>query len=134
MTFAELDARSCAVAAHLAALGTGPGSVVALMAHRTPETIAGLWGILKSGAAYLPLEPHHPDARLADVLADSGARHCLAQASDMAQTAPTRRGRRGRTTSPTSSTPPAPPAVPRAWRSTTVRWRTTPRGPRAASR
>jgi amino acid adenylation domain-containing protein len=87
MTFAELDSRSSVVAARLAALGTGRGSVVGLMADRTPATVAGLWGILKSGAAYLPLDLHHPDERLAGVLTDAGAEVCLVQRSHMARPA-----------------------------------------------
>ncbi|MBC3840674.1 AMP-binding protein [Streptacidiphilus sp. 4-A2] len=54
--------------------------MVGLLAERTPGAIAGIWGILRVGAAYLPLDVQHPDARLADLLGDSGARHCLVQA------------------------------------------------------
>lgn len=78
MTYAELDRRSDAVAAQLRARGVGPGAVVALLDGRTPAAIAALWGILKTGAAYLPLDPAHPPARVAAVLADSGAALCLA--------------------------------------------------------
>jgi amino acid adenylation domain-containing protein len=76
-TFAELDARSSAVAAALARYGAGREAVVGILAERTPQTLAGIWGILKAGAAYLPLDPHHPDERLAGVLADAGAELCL---------------------------------------------------------
>ncbi|MEU2718410.1 non-ribosomal peptide synthetase [Streptomyces sp. NPDC007205] len=78
VTYAELDHRSDAVAAHLRTRGLGPGAVVALLDGRTPAAIAALWGILKAGAAYLPLDPTHPPARIAAVLADSGAALCLA--------------------------------------------------------
>ncbi|GAA2638031.1 hypothetical protein GCM10010399_84130 [Dactylosporangium fulvum] len=74
LTFAELDARSEAVAARLAELGVGRGDVVGLLADRSPWTIAGLWGVLKAGAAYLPLDVQHPDARLAGLLTDAGAK------------------------------------------------------------
>ena len=76
-TFAELDARSSAVAAALARRGAGREAVVGILAERTPQTLAGIWGILKAGAAYLPLDPQHPDERLAGVLADAGAELCL---------------------------------------------------------
>jgi len=76
-TFAELDARSSAVAAVLARRGAGREAVVGILAERTPQTLAGIWGILKAGAAYLPLDPQHPDERLAGVLADAGAELCL---------------------------------------------------------
>ncbi|WP_052489132.1 non-ribosomal peptide synthetase, partial [Streptomyces sp. 150FB] len=77
LTFAELDARSEAVAARLAELRQGRGAVVGLLADRSPGMLAGLWGVLKSGAAYCPLDPEHPDARLAGLLADAGAEICL---------------------------------------------------------
>jgi amino acid adenylation domain-containing protein len=76
-TFAELEARSSAVAAALARRGAGREAVVGILAERTPQTLAGIWGILKAGAAYLPLDPQHPDERLAGVLADAGAELCL---------------------------------------------------------
>lgn len=80
-TFAELDARSSAVAAALARRGAGREAVVGILAERTPQTLAGIWGILKAGAAYLPLDPQHPDERLAGVLADAGAELCLIRES-----------------------------------------------------
>ncbi|MEU0561908.1 non-ribosomal peptide synthetase [Dactylosporangium sp. NPDC006015] len=79
LTFAELDARSEVVAARLLELGAGRGSVVGLLADRSMWAIAGMWGVLKAGAAYLPLDVQHPDARLAGLLADAGARVCLVQ-------------------------------------------------------
>ncbi|MEV4140225.1 non-ribosomal peptide synthetase [Dactylosporangium sp. NPDC049742] len=85
MTFAELDTRSDVVAARLAAGGVGRGAVVGLLADRSMWTIAGLWGVLKAGAAYLPLDAGHPDARLAALLADAGASVCLVRAADAAR-------------------------------------------------
>ncbi|MDG6106879.1 non-ribosomal peptide synthetase [Dactylosporangium aurantiacum] len=79
LTFAELDARSEVVAARLLELGAGRGSVVGLLADRSMWAIVGLWGVLKAGAAYLPLDVQHPDARLAGLLTDAGARICLVQ-------------------------------------------------------
>ncbi|MEM7305306.1 MAG: amino acid adenylation domain-containing protein [Planctomycetota bacterium] len=67
-TYRELDARSDAVAAALAQRGAGAETVVGLLTERSPELLAGLLGILKAGAAYLPLEPAHPDARHAEQL------------------------------------------------------------------
>jgi amino acid adenylation domain-containing protein len=81
LTYAELDARSDAVAATLAERGVVPGDLVGLLAERTAATLAGLWGVLKAGAAYLPLDPNHPDAWLADLLGDAGAAACLLPAS-----------------------------------------------------
>nr|AZF85912.1 non-ribosomal peptide synthase [Catenulispora sp.] len=77
MSFAELDARSEAVAARLVELGQGRGAVVGVLAERTAAAIAAIWGVLKAGAAYLPLDPEHPEARLAALLSDAGAAVCL---------------------------------------------------------
>ncbi|MER5731788.1 amino acid adenylation domain-containing protein [Streptomyces sp. NPDC002138] len=79
LTYAALDQRSDAVAAALRGLGIGREDPVALVVERSPAGVAALWGILKAGAAYLPLDPAHPDARIAEVLRDSGARLCLTQ-------------------------------------------------------
>ncbi len=71
VTYAELLRRAEAVAAALAARGAGPGSVVGLLADRSVAALAGLWGVLLAGAAYLPLDPAHPDTRIATLLADA---------------------------------------------------------------
>lgn len=77
-TYAELRDDADRVARALAARGVGRGDLVGLVADRTPAALAGLWGVLRAGAAYLPLDRSHPDARLADLLADAGAGVCLA--------------------------------------------------------
>ncbi|WP_327065631.1 non-ribosomal peptide synthetase [Kitasatospora sp. NBC_01302] len=77
VTYAELSRRADRVAADLRRAGVGPGSVVGLLADRTVAGIAGLWGVLRAGACYLPLDSRHPDARIAGLLADAGSGHCL---------------------------------------------------------
>ncbi|HKT01236.1 MAG TPA: amino acid adenylation domain-containing protein, partial [Rugosimonospora sp.] len=62
-------------------LGVGRGDIVAVCADRGAGLLAGLLGVLKAGAAYLPLEPGHPERRRAFLIADSGARALLTQAS-----------------------------------------------------
>ncbi|MFB7663126.1 non-ribosomal peptide synthetase [Kitasatospora sp. NPDC056138] len=79
VTYAELSRRADAVAAALRKQGIGPGDVVGLLAGRTVAGMAGLWGVLRAGACYLPLDTRHPDARIADLLADAGCTHCLAE-------------------------------------------------------
>ncbi|WP_052745675.1 non-ribosomal peptide synthetase [Allosalinactinospora lopnorensis] len=79
VSYAELDRHSDVVAAELAARGVGKGTVVGLLADRSAEALAGLWGILKAGAGYLPLDPHHPDSRTNWELDDSRAPLCLVQ-------------------------------------------------------
>ena len=78
-TYAELGARADRIARHLLARGTAPEDVVGLCARRSAELIAGMLGILKAGAAYLPLDPRDPRRRLDSLVADTGARIVLAQ-------------------------------------------------------
>ena len=77
LSYAELDERSGRIASHLRAAGVRPGGLVALATERTPDMVAALLAILRVGAAYLPLDPGYPRARLELMLADSGATHLL---------------------------------------------------------
>ncbi len=74
LTYRELDERANRLAHHLVCLGAGPGTFVGLCVERGVETVVGLLGIMKAGAAYLPLDPGYPADRLAFMLRDSGAR------------------------------------------------------------
>lgn len=78
-TFAELDRMANAVAARLREVGVAPGNLVGLCAGRRIETLAGLLGILRSGAAYVPLDPAFPADRLAVMIEDSGLRVVVTQ-------------------------------------------------------
>ncbi|MEQ1513138.1 MAG: amino acid adenylation domain-containing protein [Lysobacteraceae bacterium] len=73
LTYAELDAQADAVAARLRAHGCGPGTMVGLFLDRTPRMLAALLGTLKSGAAYVPLDPSYPADRIGFMLEDSAA-------------------------------------------------------------
>jgi amino acid adenylation domain-containing protein len=73
LTYAELDAQAEAVAARLRAHGCGPGTMVGLFLDRTPRMLAALLGTLKSGAAYVPLDPSYPADRIGFMLEDSAA-------------------------------------------------------------
>jgi natural product biosynthesis luciferase-like monooxygenase protein len=73
LTYAELDARAGRLAARLRAHGAGPDVPIAIFAERSLEMMIGLLGILKSGAAYVPLDPAYPKERLAFMLEDSKA-------------------------------------------------------------
>jgi amino acid adenylation domain-containing protein len=79
MDYAELDARSTRLAAHLQALGVGHETPVALMVERSFEMVVGLLGILKAGGAYLPLDPDNTPVRLEFMLADAAAPVLLTQ-------------------------------------------------------
>ncbi|MFC8208942.1 amino acid adenylation domain-containing protein, partial [[Kitasatospora] papulosa] len=73
LTYAELDARANRLARHLAGRGIGPETVVAAVFERTVDLVVALLGVIKSGAAYLPIDPAYPADRIAYVIADSGA-------------------------------------------------------------
>ncbi len=73
MTYGELNRLANIVARHLIARGVGPETVVGLFLQRWPLRLIGLLGVLKAGAAYLPLDPEHPTERLAAAFEDSGA-------------------------------------------------------------
>ncbi|WP_439380731.1 amino acid adenylation domain-containing protein [Amycolatopsis lexingtonensis] len=67
-TYGELAAAAGAVAANLRRRGVRPGSIVGVAAGRDPETIAVLLGVLKAGAAVLPLDTGYPPRRLAHLV------------------------------------------------------------------
>jgi amino acid adenylation domain-containing protein len=71
VTFAELDAGSNRIARRLARLGAGPGERVGLLCPRGADYVVAVIGILKTGAAAVPLDPVNPDSRLAQMIADS---------------------------------------------------------------
>ncbi|WP_155765102.1 AMP-binding protein, partial [Mycobacterium colombiense] len=73
-TYRELDGASNRLAHLLVECGAGPGVVVALLFSRSAEAIVAMLAVLKSRAAYLPIDPALPDARVAFMLADAAPR------------------------------------------------------------
>ncbi|MFE6496061.1 amino acid adenylation domain-containing protein [Streptomyces sp. NPDC057748] len=71
MTFAQLQARSRALAGVLARRGIGPETAVGLAVPRSLDSIVALFAVLRVGAAYVPLELDHPDERIAAIVADA---------------------------------------------------------------
>ncbi|WP_028192796.1 non-ribosomal peptide synthetase [Salinispora pacifica] len=80
-TYADLDARAEALAGRLVAQGVTPGSVVAVAVPRSAEALAALLGVLKAGAAYLPVDVDHPADRIRYLLEDAGARTVVVTAA-----------------------------------------------------
>jgi amino acid adenylation domain-containing protein len=71
LTYHELNRRANQVAHYLLALGVGPEAMVGLCIERSLAMVVGLLGILKAGAAYLPLDPTYPSERLGFMLEDA---------------------------------------------------------------
>ncbi|HEX2189759.1 MAG TPA: amino acid adenylation domain-containing protein, partial [Longimicrobiaceae bacterium] len=72
LTYRELDRRSRELAERLHGRGAGPESRVGLCVDRSTEMLLGVLGILRAGAAYVPLDPDYPPERLRFVLSDAG--------------------------------------------------------------
>ena len=140
LTYRELDEAANRLAHVLAGQGVGPGQRVALLLPRSAEAIVAMLAVLKTGAAYVPIDPAVPAARMQFVLDDAAPIAAITTAelrsrldgrdllvidvddpaavgdSTQHRTA----GAGARTTSRTSSTPRAPREPPRGWRSRTA--------------
>ncbi|MEV7320217.1 amino acid adenylation domain-containing protein [Streptomyces sp. NPDC093970] len=73
LTYAQLDTAAARLADGLRRKGIGPGALVAVRASRTERLLVGLLGVLKAGAAYVPLDPEYPADRLDFITTDSRA-------------------------------------------------------------
>src|SRR6266516_3966870 len=81
MTYYELNRRANLLARHLRSMGVGRESVVALWLRRSPWVAVAALAAFKAQAAYLPLDPEHPDERLLYMLRDSGAKVVLTEST-----------------------------------------------------
>ncbi|MEH0449402.1 MULTISPECIES: amino acid adenylation domain-containing protein [unclassified Streptomyces] len=72
LTYAELDRASDRLAARLAHAGVRPGDLVGLLLERSADIPVGILGVMKAGAAYVPLDPSYPGERLRYMIADAG--------------------------------------------------------------
>ena len=87
LTYAELDKLSNQVARALLAQGVAPGDRVGILAPKSAASVVGLFGVLKAGACYVPLDPKSPATRLGTIMADSGITVVLADQATAQQAA-----------------------------------------------
>lgn len=80
LTFRQLSERSGTMAGYLRRLGA-VNEPVGIFMEPSVDLMAGVWGVLHSGAAYLPLSPEYPDERVRYMIADSGTKVILADES-----------------------------------------------------
>ncbi|MGH1491268.1 MAG: amino acid adenylation domain-containing protein [Acidimicrobiales bacterium] len=83
LSYGELNRKANRVAHHLAGRNIGPGDYVGVLLPRSPEAIVCILGILKAGAAYLPMEPGTPQSRLTQMLRDTGAKLVFTERGDV---------------------------------------------------
>jgi amino acid adenylation domain-containing protein len=94
LSYSELDRMSNQVARALLAQGVAPGDQVGILAPKSAASVVAVFGVLKAGACYVPLDPKSPARRLTAIMADSGIAVVLAdqatahQAAAMADSAP----------------------------------------------
>src|SRR6185312_1119635 len=73
LTYAQVDSEASRIAGRLRISGARPGVLIAIYLERSLELVTAILGVLKSGAAYLPIDPTVPKKRLEFMLSDSGA-------------------------------------------------------------
>ena len=88
MDYQTLDERANRLAHRLVAIGAGRERIVAVAIARSPEMVVAMLGVAKAGAAYLPLDPDAPVARLSAILEDSAATTLLIQESTLDRLGP----------------------------------------------
>ena len=87
LTYQELDRLSNKVARALLRLGVASGDRVGILAPKSAAAVVGLYGVLKAGACYVPLDPKAPAGRLSHIVRDSGAAVIVADEARASQAA-----------------------------------------------
>lgn len=85
LTYGELTSAAERIGAALRDRGIGPGARVGLYASKTPDTVAALFGILKSGAAYVAMDPQAPPLRIRFIASDCDVRAVIAEPERLAR-------------------------------------------------
>lgn len=89
LTYKELDQQANAVAASLIEKGAGPDTLVGIYINRSVDLVVAALGILKAGAAYVPLDPTYPSDRVALMIEDSGLKILLTDKATSTSVPPT---------------------------------------------
>jgi len=87
ITYQELNTRTNQLAHALRSRGVGRGSIVGVIVDRTMDMIIAAMGVLKSGAAYMPVDPQYPEERMRFMMEDSGASILVTQSHYLARMA-----------------------------------------------
>ncbi|WP_157722062.1 non-ribosomal peptide synthase/polyketide synthase [Tumebacillus avium] len=85
LTYRELDQRANQTAHYLRSMGAGPDTLIGLYVDRSEDLVIGLLAILKSGAAYVPIDTAYPSDRVALILEDTAAPLLLTESHLLAQ-------------------------------------------------
>src|SRR5262249_55015385 len=85
--YGELNERANQLAHYLRELGVGPEQLIGVCCERSIEMMVAVLGVLKAGAAYVPLDPEYPAARLAGMMEDAGIEVLLTQSQVASQLA-----------------------------------------------
>ncbi|HEX3127631.1 MAG TPA: amino acid adenylation domain-containing protein, partial [Thermoanaerobaculia bacterium] len=102
LTYAELEARSAALARTLRSMGAGPEVGVAVCLERTADLVITMLAVLRAGSFYVPIDPRYPEERRAFLIEDSGARIVVGPGWAEAPS-PAKQGRVGEGSSPEPS-------------------------------
>ena len=88
LTYGELDRRSDVLAVRLSEAGAGPGTCVGIYLNRSARFVVSALAVMKSGAAYVPLDPSTPSERVSAILAGAGAIALVTDRCDLLQPGP----------------------------------------------
>lgn len=88
LSYRDLDHRASALAGRLRSLGVRPGVSVGVCVERSLDLLTAMIGVMKTGGAYVPMDPYFPPERLAFMLSDSEARVLVTETASLESTEP----------------------------------------------
>jgi myxalamid-type nonribosomal peptide synthetase MxaA len=115
LTYGQLDELSGSLSERLTAAGCGAGTLVAVLVDRSAESVPALLGVMRSGAAYVPIDVTYPQERISYILRDAGARVVVGSKQGLTRLEDEQNYvliDRSLASPGTQAAPPAPPAPP----------------------